>query len=135
MTLNCSSTISLLEGDSFACLCKGEGGNPTANVTWYKDGVKFTDVGTERQILNLPHVGSADRGTYKCVATSYANENYTDEKSIQVNVYCKLVCFLYPELQQTTYIINFAPLSWTLGGGRRMNLYEMASAWEQMGKK
>ena len=88
MTLNCSVTL-INEGDDFACLCKGEGGNPPANVTWYRDGVRFSDVGAERQTLNLLDVSGTDSGTYKCVATSYPHENYTDKKFIQIMVHCK----------------------------------------------
>ena len=91
VTLKCSSPVTLNEGENFSCQCKGEGGNPSANVTWFKDGVKFGDVGTEKQTLNLFHVGKADSGTYKCVATSYPHENYTDEKFIQVVIFCKYI--------------------------------------------
>ena len=79
----------LNEGDNFTCLCRGEDGNPPANVTWYKDGVQFSHVGTKNQTLNLLNVGGADNGSYKCVATSYPHESYTDEKSIQVIIYCE----------------------------------------------
>ena len=86
MILNCASPVTLKKSENFTCLCKGEGGNPPANVTWYKDGDKFTDVGTERQTLKLLNVGETESGTYKCVATSYPHANYTDEKSSQVIV-------------------------------------------------
>ena len=89
VTLNCSSPVTLNEGDNFTCLCRGERGNPPADVTWYKNGVKFTDVGTENQTLNLLSVGGTDSGTYKCVATSYPHKNYSDEKSYKVLVNCK----------------------------------------------
>lgn len=79
----------LKTGDNFTCPCKGEGGSPPVNVTWYKGGVKFTDVGTEKQTLNLSNVSEVDSGTYMCVATSHPHENYTDEKYIQVMVHCK----------------------------------------------
>ncbi|XP_028399323.1 uncharacterized protein LOC114522774 [Dendronephthya gigantea] len=87
VTLNCSSPVSLLKGDNFTCLCRGEGGNPPANVTWFKNGEKFTDVGTEMQTLNLLNVSREDDGTYMCEATSYPHKNYTDKESIQVTVY------------------------------------------------
>ena len=88
VTLNCSTLITLKKGDNFACLCKGEGGNPLADVTWYKDGVNVSDVGTERQTLSLLNVGSANRGTYKCVTSSNPDEKYADEKFIQVIIFC-----------------------------------------------
>ncbi|XP_028418092.1 uncharacterized protein LOC114543202 [Dendronephthya gigantea] len=87
VTLNCSSPVTLNEGENFACLCRGEGGNPPANVTWFKNGVKITDVGIERQTLKLSNISRTDNGTYKCKATSYPHQNYTDEKSYQVIVY------------------------------------------------
>ena len=89
MTLNCSISIKLIKGDNVACLCRGEGGNPPANVTWFKDGEKISDVGTEYQTLSLLNVGGADRRTYKCIASSDPGEKYTDEKFIQVIIFCK----------------------------------------------
>ncbi|XP_028399372.1 uncharacterized protein LOC114522819 [Dendronephthya gigantea] len=89
VSLDCSTLITLNEGENFVCLCRSEDGKPPANVTWYKNEVKFTDVGTEKQILNLINVSSTDGGTYKCVATNYPDENYTGEKFIQVIIYCK----------------------------------------------
>ena len=79
----------LKNGENFTCLCKGDGGNPAVNVTWYKGGVKFGDVGTEKETLNWLNIYEADSGIYNCVAASYPHENYTDEKSVQVTVYCK----------------------------------------------
>ena len=87
--MNCSSRVKLNEGDNFTCLCRGEGGNPPANVTWFKDGVKLTDVGTENQTLNIWNAGRKDNRTYKCEVTSYSHENYTDEESIEVIVFSK----------------------------------------------
>ena len=89
MTLNCSSRVALNEGDNFTCLCESDGGNPPANVTWYKDGVMFGEVGTENQILKLLSVGKSESGTYKCVASSFPHKSYTREKSVQVLVPCK----------------------------------------------
>ena len=89
VALNCSSPVTLTEGDTFTCLCRGENGNPPANVTWNRDGVKFSDVGTEKQTLNIWSARRTDNGNYTCVATSYPHENYTDEKSIRIVVYCK----------------------------------------------
>ncbi|XP_028413744.1 titin-like [Dendronephthya gigantea] len=89
VTLNCSSPVTLNEGDNFTCLCRGEGGNPPANVTWFKNGVKITDVGIERQTLNISNISRTDNATYKCEATSYPHQNYTDEKSCQVIVFSK----------------------------------------------
>ena len=86
MILNCSSPVTLLENENFTCLCRSKGGNPPANVTWYKDGVEISDVGTVRRTLSLLNVGRPNLGTYKCVATSFPHKSYTEEKSIQVIV-------------------------------------------------
>ena len=68
------------------CACQGKGGNPPANVTWYKDGVQIAESEKEVKILNLHDVNKSDSGKYKCIARSYT---LTDEKSIEVLVYCK----------------------------------------------
>jgi hypothetical protein len=36
ITVSCRNTTTLTKGDSFTCVCRGEGGNPPAVVTWYK---------------------------------------------------------------------------------------------------
>jgi hypothetical protein len=82
--LSCSSSITLYEGDDFTCVCRGEGGNPPANVTWYKDGVQIGETGKEEQTLTLSNVNGTDSGTYKCVSQSHINA--TDEKSIEIKL-------------------------------------------------
>jgi hypothetical protein len=74
------------EGDNVTCVCRGKGGNPPANVTWYKDGVQIGGTGKEEQTLTLSNVFKTASGTYKCVAKSHT---LTDEKSIEIIVYCK----------------------------------------------
>ena len=88
VALNCFSVVMLKEGDNFTCLCRGTVRNPPAKVTWFKDGVKFSDVGMRKQTLNLLNVGVTDHGTYKCVTQSFLYNHYT-EMSIKVTVYCK----------------------------------------------
>ena len=94
MTLNCSN-LTLNEGDDFICECKGLGGNPPASVTWYKDGKNIGKTRTEVQLLTLMNVDETDNGTYKCVAESYPNVMYRDEKSIRVDVRCKYMIDIY----------------------------------------
>ena len=84
MTLSCFSSTTLNEGDNFICVCRGEGGNPPANVTWYKDGVQIGGTEIEEQTLTLSNVDETDSGTYKCMAQSHINA--TDEKSIEVKL-------------------------------------------------
>ena len=76
VTLSCSSPITVNEGDDFTCVCRGEGGNPPANVAWYKDGVQIGGTGIEEQTLTLSNVNGTDNGTY----------NATDEKSIEIKL-------------------------------------------------
>ena len=83
MTINCSNPIYVKEEKNLTCQCKGEGGNPPANVTWYKDDVQIGDAGDEEKLLTLRNAKKTDSGTYKCVAQSYTLK---EEKSIQVTV-------------------------------------------------
>ena len=86
MTINCSSPVIVDEGDNVTCVCRGQGGNPPANVTWYKDNHKISGTGKEEKALTLNNVDRTASGTYKCVAQSY---NLTDEKLFEMIVYCK----------------------------------------------
>ena len=80
-TIDCSSPVKIGEGRNFTCECRGEGGNPSANVTWYKDGKQISETRYETNTLNLTDVNEKDSGTYKCVVQSYTLK---DESSIDV---------------------------------------------------
>ena len=67
-------------------MCEGKGGNPPAYISWYKDGVQIVEQGKDEKSLTLSHVNIKDSGSYKCLARSH---NLTDEKSIEILVYCK----------------------------------------------
>ncbi len=86
MTFSCPSPTTVNEGDNFTCACRSQGGNPPANVTWYKDGVQIDETGMKEQILTLSNIDKTDSGKYKCVAQSHS---LTDERSIEIIVYCK----------------------------------------------
>ena len=86
VSINCLSVNTLNEGDDFLCECNGEGGNPPANVTWYKDGVQIGGTEKKEQTLNLSNVDNTASGTYKCVAQSHVLK---DQKTIKLIVYCK----------------------------------------------
>ncbi len=73
VTIICSSPFIVGEGDNVTCVCRGKGGNPPANVTWFKDGVQIGKTGKEEQKLTLSNVSRAENGTYKCVAQSHTN--------------------------------------------------------------
>ena len=71
VTINCSNPIDVKEEKDLTCQCRGEGGNPRANVTWYKGGFQIGDAGDEEKFLTLRNVNERDSGTYTCVAQSY----------------------------------------------------------------
>ena len=87
-TIDCPSVISVNEDDNVTCLCKGEGGNPPATVTWYKDGVQVGNSRQEEQLLTLRNINETDNGTYKCIARSH---DIADDISVEiiVNPNCK----------------------------------------------
>ena len=90
----CSSPITVNEGDNVSCTCQGQGGNPPADVTWYKDNRKIGRTGKEEKTLTLTNVtNKKDHGSYKCVAQSYPNEMFQDEVIVEVLVrpYCKYI--------------------------------------------
>ena len=91
------------EDDDITCVCKGQGGNPPANVTWYKDCVQVGETGKEEQTLIRRNISEADRGIYTCVAQSHIN--MTDEKSINVKINCKSIMIHNQEdIKKTFYI-------------------------------
>ena len=55
------------KGDCFACECNGTGGNPPADVSWYKDNTQIV-TGKEKAILVLSNVDKDDSETYRCEA-------------------------------------------------------------------
>ena len=84
MTINCSGPVIIPKGNDFSCVCRGEGGRPTANVTWYKDGIQIGNPSYEENTLSLSDVNEKDNGTFECVVQSYTLK---DKKSIKVIVY------------------------------------------------
>ena len=86
----CSSPIIVHEEDNVSCACQGQGGNPPADVTWYKDNHKIGETGKEEKTLSLTNVtNEKDDGSYKCVAQSYPNEMFQDKVKVEVRVTCK----------------------------------------------
>ncbi|XP_028411948.1 deleted in malignant brain tumors 1 protein-like [Dendronephthya gigantea] len=84
VTVNCSNLITVHQGDSITCVCRGEGGIPAASVTWYKNQTQVGETGIEQETLVLVNLDVSDSGSYKCVAQS---DQLRDEKSIEVVVY------------------------------------------------
>ena len=86
----CFSNIIVNEGDDVSYACQGQGGNPPADVTWYKDGNKIGETGKEEKTLTLTSVTNENaHGRYKCVAESYPSEMFRDEVIVEVIVNCK----------------------------------------------
>ena len=84
MIINCSSPITVDEDNDLICLCKGENGNPPADVVWYdKNDNPIGQKENEQKTLVLRSVTEADSGTYTCQAQSYT---LMDEKSIDIKV-------------------------------------------------
>ncbi len=92
VTVNCSSPITLDIREGYACECKGEGGNPPADVTWYKGNKQKGGTGKEEQILSLTNVDKNYSGTYTCEAKSH--EQSKNETSIEFIVNCKYNCLI-----------------------------------------
>ena len=86
MTLSCSSPVTLNEGDDVTCECRGEGGNPPADVTWYRDAKKIGETKKKNNTLSLSNVDKRASGTYKCEAKSFT---LMVQKSTEIIVYCK----------------------------------------------
>ncbi|XP_046858235.1 hemicentin-2-like [Xenia sp. Carnegie-2017] len=104
VVINCSTPLVVNEGDNVSCVCKGEGGIPPANVTWFnKDNNIIGDVGVVSKTLVITNVTVNDGGNYTCKAQSYNDPRFRDEKSIEVTVKAT-----YPP-QQTN--ITISPMS------------------------
>ncbi len=88
MIVNCSNPITVDKGGDVICVCKGEGGNPPANVTWCsKDGGHISGTTKEEATLTLRNINRTDSGTYTCVAQSH--DFAKNETSIKIIVNCK----------------------------------------------
>ena len=86
ISVNCPSVTTVNQSDYFACECTGTGGNPLADVTWYKDGRNVSITRKEQATFVLPSIDKDDNGTYTCVARS---EDKSNETSVEIIVSCK----------------------------------------------
>ncbi|XP_046863762.1 hemicentin-1-like isoform X4 [Xenia sp. Carnegie-2017] len=102
---NCSNLLVVNEGDNVSCVCRGEGGNPPANVTWFdkNNNIFGDDVGVVSKTLVITNVTMNDGGNYRCKAQSYNDPRFRDDKSIEIQVKAA-----YPP-QQTN--ITISPMS------------------------
>jgi hypothetical protein len=83
VTIGCSDPTRVNEGSNLTCVCRREGGNPPANLTWDKDGKQIGNASYGENRLTLTNVNKNDNGIYTCIAQSYTLK---DEKSIEVKV-------------------------------------------------
>ena len=95
VTINCSSHITLNEGDDATSVCRSKDGNPPANVSWFKDGVQIGGIETENQTLTFRNISRrGNEGTYKFVAQSHTNSMFADNKLIEITVKVRCKCRL-----------------------------------------
>ena len=90
MAINCSNPTTVNQSEYFACECKGTGGNPPADVTWYKDKRNVSVTGKEKAILRFTNISKDDSGTYICEAKS-GIEEAKNETDFELIVNCKYV--------------------------------------------
>jgi hypothetical protein len=85
VSINCSDPTTVNENNDLTCVCKSEGGNPPANLTWYdENGTQIGNTSYGENVLTLPKVTNQDSGKrYSCKGQSYI---LTDEKSFEVKV-------------------------------------------------
>ncbi|XP_028407337.1 scavenger receptor cysteine-rich type 1 protein M130-like [Dendronephthya gigantea] len=81
LTINCSSPVTVNNGDKVICLCEGKNGYPPADVTWYKNDVQIGETKKKKNVLTLSNINRNVGGTYVCVGKS---DYLTDKKSIEV---------------------------------------------------
>ena len=86
ISVNCSSLTTVIQGDYFACECKGTDGNPPADVTWYKNNTLIV-TGKEKAILRFTDVDKDDNGTYRCEAKSH--DEAKNETFMELIVNCE----------------------------------------------
>ena len=87
ISINCSSVTTVNQNDHFACECNGKDGNPTANITWYKDNTQIV-TGIKKAVLVFSNVDKDDNGTYRCEAKSHKNvKNETTMELIVIREY------------------------------------------------
>ena len=89
VTVECSSSTTVNTSDSFTCACKGKGGKPPANVTWYIGNDVKSITGKEEKILHVFSAKRDDSGTYRCEAKSH--EVAKNDTEIELIVNCKYI--------------------------------------------
>ena len=84
--INCSTNVTVKEGDGVQCLCNSKGGNPPPTASWYKDSKVVSGPGYLKTNLSLKNVSRNHTGSYSCVVESH---DLNDTKSVEIQVQCK----------------------------------------------
>ncbi|XP_028413750.1 limbic system-associated membrane protein-like [Dendronephthya gigantea] len=84
VSVGCFHYNTVNTSDEFSCVCRGEGGNPPAKITWYK-GNKIMATGIVEAKLKLSNVDKDDSGNYTCVAESHEKAKNETEIELIVN--------------------------------------------------
>ena len=83
---NCSTSITVKEGDDLKCLCYDTCGNPSPRALWYKDGNNIGEPKFLKKILSFKSISTEDAGNYSCLVN---NTVFEDVKQIEIQVLCK----------------------------------------------
>ncbi|XP_046858257.1 pregnancy-specific beta-1-glycoprotein 6-like isoform X2 [Xenia sp. Carnegie-2017] len=87
VVINCSTPLVVSKGDNVSCVCRGEGGNPPAKVTWFdRNNGTGLEFGVKSATLVITGASPNDRGSYRCKAESFNDPRFIDEKSIEIKV-------------------------------------------------
>ena len=84
--INCSTNVTVKEGDNVECLCHGIGGDPLPAASWYKNGKKVNGSGYLKKTLSLKSILKEHAGNYSCIVN---NTVFEDVKQIEIKVQCK----------------------------------------------
>ena len=83
---NCSTSVTVKEGDDLKCLCYDTRGNPSPRALWYKDGKNIGEPKYLKKILSFKSISKEDAGNYSCLVN---NTVFEDVKQIEIQVLCK----------------------------------------------
>ena len=84
--INCSTNVTVKEGDNVECLCYGTGGKLLPTAAWYKNGKKVNGSEYLKKTLSLKSILKEDAGNYSCIVN---NTVFEDVKQIEIKVQCK----------------------------------------------
>ena len=84
--INCSTNVTVNQGQNFNCLFNSTGGNPSPIASWYKDGEMVSESGHLKKTLSLKNISPNDTGNYSCFVKSH---DLNDTNSVAIKVRCK----------------------------------------------